>query len=273
MDWNLRACGRRGHETYQPREAALAERLHTETASGDAWRCLRCGTFVLGEPRRTGPAHDAPVLLRGRALRDAVVLRLLATERFIRGLIIALLAYAVFSLSSAQATVSQLFQQKLPALRVAARAFNWNIDDSAMVHTIRSVLQAKNSTLNLVAYGLAAYALLQLFEGVGLWLLKRWGEYFAVVATSVFIPFEVHEIVKKVTVLRIGAFIINVGAVIYLLWSKRLFGIGGGREAYESARHSAALIEVEQSAMSGDGAKARAAAPEPARAAAEPDPG
>jgi uncharacterized membrane protein (DUF2068 family) len=263
VDWNLRACGRRGHETYQPLEAGLAERLHTETAAGDAWRCLRCGDFVLGEPRRSGPAADAPVLLRGRALRDAVVLRLLAAERFIRGVIIALLAYAVFALSSAQATLSEFFTEKLPALRVAANAFHWNIDDSAMVHTIRSVLTAKNSTLNLVAVGLAAYALLQLIEGVGLWLLKRWGEYFAVVATSVFIPFEVHEILKKVTVLRVGALIINVAAVAYLLWSKRLFGIGGGREAYEAARHSAALIEVEQAAMTGEQPRAGVGSPEP----------
>ena len=263
MDWNLRACGRHGHETYQPLEAALAERLHTETAAGDAWRCLRCGDFVLGEPRRSGPADDAPIVLRGRALRDATVLRLLALERGIRGIIIALLAFAVYDLASSQATLNQWFSAKLPALRVAADAFNWNIDDSSMVHSIRSVLNAKSSTLNLVAIGLAAYALLQIIEGVGLWLLKRWGEYFAVVATSVFIPFEVHEILKKVTWLRVGAFIINVGAVIYLLWSKRLFGIGGGREAYEAARHSAALIEVEQSAMAPQEAHARAGSPEP----------
>jgi uncharacterized membrane protein (DUF2068 family) len=263
VDWNLRACGRHGHETYQPLETDLAERLHAETAAGDAWRCLRCGDFVLGEPRRSGPADDAPVLLRGRALRDATVLRLLAVERGLRGVVIALLAFAVYDLRSSQATLNQWFAEKLPALRVTADAFNWNIDDSSMVHTIRSVLNAKSSTLNLVALGLAAYALLQIIEGVGLWLLKRWGEYFAVVATSLFIPFEVHEILKKVTWLRVGAFIVNVGAVLYLLWSKRLFGIGGGRQAYEAARHSAALIEVEQSAMTKPGPRAPIGSPEP----------
>ncbi|MDQ1715651.1 MAG: hypothetical protein QOC60_1596, partial [Frankiaceae bacterium] len=54
-----------------------------------------------------------------------------------------------------------------------------------------------------------------------------------------------------------------VGAVLYLLWSKRLFGIGGGREAYEAARHSAALIEVEQSAMTKPGPRAPIGSPEP----------
>jgi uncharacterized membrane protein (DUF2068 family) len=267
VDWNLRACGRHGHETYQPTEPGLAERLHAETAAGDAWRCLRCGDFVLGAPRRSGPAADAPVVLRGRALRDAVVLRLLAVERLVRGVVIALLSYAVFSLRSSQATLNQLFQQKLPALRTAADAFNWNIDDSSMVHTIRSVLSAKSSTLDLVGIGLAAYAALQLVEGVGLWLLKRWGEYFAVVATSVFIPFEVHEILKKVTWLRIAAFVVNVAAVVYLLWSKRLFGIGGGKAAYEAARHSAALLEVERAALEAD------RAPSAAVGSPQPDPG
>ncbi len=33
----------------------------------------------------------------------------------------------------------------------------------------------------------AVYAAIELCEGVGLWLLKRWGEYFAAVATAIFL--------------------------------------------------------------------------------------
>jgi predicted membrane protein DUF2127 len=89
---------------------------------------------------------------------------------------------------------------------------------------------------------------LQLFEGVGLWLLKRWGEYFAVVATSLFIPLEVYELTEKITWLRVVALIVNVAAVVYLLVSKRLFGIRGGHAAYERAQRQASLLEVEESA-------------------------
>ena len=56
---------------------------------------------------------------------------------------------------------------------------------------IQHALDARHSTLLTVAAGVLAYGALQLLEAVGLWLMKRWGEYVAVVGTSVFIPLEV----------------------------------------------------------------------------------
>ena len=73
-------------------------------------------------------------------------------------------------------------------------------------------------------------------EAVGLWLLTRWGEYFAAVATAVFLPLEVRDLLRGVTVTRAGAFTINIAAVIYLLFAKRLFGLRGGRPAYDQER-------------------------------------
>ncbi len=76
--------------------------------------------------------------------------------------------------------------------------------------------------------------------------MKRWGEYFAAVATAIFLPYEIHDIIDKVTALRVGFFALNVAAVVYLLWTKRLFGIGGGRAAYEAKRHEESLLEVQE---------------------------
>jgi hypothetical protein len=64
----------------------------------------------------------------------------------------------------------------------------------------------------------------------------------------VFLPFEVYELTEKVSVLRVGALAINVAAVIYLVLSKRLFGVRGGGEAYEAQLRGEALLEVEQAA-------------------------
>jgi uncharacterized membrane protein (DUF2068 family) len=95
---------------------------------------------------------------------------------------------------------------------------------------------------------LLAYAAVQFVEATGLWLMKRWGEYVAVVGTAIFIPLEVYELLERVTWLRVLAFAFNVFAVIYILWTKRLFGFRGGREAFEAERHSESLLEVEQAA-------------------------
>src|SRR3954471_10363276 len=117
MDWNLRSCARHDHVTYAPDEPELRAKLEAHTPLGDAWRCLRCGTYVLGEPHGTGPAEDAPVLLRGKALRSAFILRALAIERWGRGLVLLLLAAAVFKLKSTQVSVQSLFQKNLKSLR------------------------------------------------------------------------------------------------------------------------------------------------------------
>lgn len=264
MDWSLRSCGRHGHVTYAPDEPDLRARLHAQTPLGVAWRCLRCGDFVLGEPKGSGPAEDAPTVLRGKMLRDLVILRLLAVERVIRGLAVLLLAYAVFRFRDHRGSVITAFKEDLPLLEELANKFGWDLADSSLVHTINSFLAFNATTLTWLAAGLAGYGVLQLVEATGLWLLQRWGEYFAVVATSAFIPLEVYELVEKFTWVRVGALIINIAAVIYLLVTKRLFGLRGGHEAYMAERHEANLLEVEVAAeTSGTGAA------EPAATAAE----
>lgn len=53
---------------------------------------------------------------------------------------------------------------------------------------------------------------------------------------------------KGITTTRVVTFAINVAAVIYLVVSKRLFGVRGGRRAYDEERRSEQLLEVEQAA-------------------------
>jgi uncharacterized membrane protein (DUF2068 family) len=248
MDWSLRACGRRGHETYAPDEPELRERLHVTTPAGEAWRCLRCGDFVVGPPASSGPADEAPIVLRDRALRDATILRLLAAERLIRAVVLLALGYGVLRFRSSQQSLRQTFERALPAAKPLEKALHINLTDTAFVTRIQKVLESRQHTLTLLAIALFAYAALQLLEGIGLWLLKRWGEYVAAIATAVFVPLEVHELIKKVTVLRVAALVINLAAIAYLVWTKRLFGVRGGHAAFEAERQSESLLEVEAAA-------------------------
>ncbi|WP_239334633.1 DUF2127 domain-containing protein [Frankia sp. CiP3] len=248
MEWNLRTCARKGHVTYRPDEPALADRLVAQTPAGPAWRCLRCGDFVVADPVAAGPARDAPVLLRGRALRDATVLRLLAVERIVRAVLLALVGYAVLRFRQSEADIQELFDKAIPAAKPLASVLHLDLDNSPTITHLRHLIHTKPSTLLLVATLLFGYAAIQIVEGVGLWLLRRWGEYFAAVATSVFLPLEVYELTERVTVLRVAALVINVAAVVYLVAAKRLFGVRGGRRAFEAERQSTSLLEVEQSA-------------------------
>lgn len=237
--------------TYAPDEPEYRDRLEAQTPLGPAWRCLRCGCYVLGEPQGAGPAADAPVLLRGKALRSAFILRALAIERWIRGAVLVLLAFAVWRLKSTQVSLKELFAKDLKSLQPFFDQIHFNVTDSSTIHSIQKALDAKPSTLNLIAGALLLYGALQILEGVGLWSLKRWGEYVAVVGTTLFIPLEVYELTQKATWLKAVVLVINVAAVVYLVVSKRLFGVRGGHRAYEAALHEASLLEVQESAHAG----------------------
>src|SRR6266542_2310313 len=182
--------------------AAYRAKREATTPLGDAWRCLRGGGYGLGEPHGSGPADDAPTLLRGKQLRSAFILRALAIERWIRGAVIALLGVAVLRFESTQVSLKELFDRDLASLKPFFDQINFNVSDSGTIRLIEKLLTAKHSTLNLIAGGLLFYGALQLVEGIGLWSLRRWGEYVAVVGTTLFFPFEVSETTEKVTVLR-----------------------------------------------------------------------
>jgi len=248
IDWDRRHCARKGHITYAPDELRLRGRLHAGTAVGEVWRCLRCGDFVLGEPQGSGPAERAPLVPRGRALRDLFILRFLAVERILRGLLIILAAWAVWKFSNSQDAVHKLFEDDLTAFKPVADHFHYDLDHSPVVDSIQKAFDYKKSTLQIVAAALLGYALIEIVEGFGLWWGKRWAEYLTVVATAAFLPLEVYELTEKVSYFKIGTLALNVHAVLYILLGKRLFGLRGGHKAFEAARRSASLLEVQEAA-------------------------
>ena len=245
VDFALRSCGLRGHATFAPDEPELRERLKADTPAGEAWRCLRCETFVVGPPRSSGPANTAPEIPRGRMLRDRTLMRALAVERALRCVIFLLVAAGVFKVNGSRERLRHAFEQDLPLLKPLANQIGWNPDNSKIIHTIEHAFSLSSSTLKWIALGLAAYALIELVEAVGLWLMQRWGEYFAVIATSVFLPLEIYELTEKITALRLFALVVNIVAVVWLLWSKRLFGLNGGAKAYREEHEAESLLSVE----------------------------
>ncbi|MCT9088721.1 DUF2127 domain-containing protein [Streptomyces sp. ASQP_92] len=248
IDWDRRTCARRGHVTYAPHEDVLRERLRADTGLGEAWRCLRCGDFALGAPHGSGPADEAPLVPRGKVLRDLFILRFLAFERAVRGVFIVLVAIAVWKFSNSQDAVRRFFDEYLDVFRPVFRHFHYDLDHSPVVGTVQKTFDYKHSTLVIVAVALLVYALIEIVEAVGLWRAKRWAEYLTVVATAMFLPLEIYELTEKVSWVKIATLTLNILAVLYILLVKRLFGLRGGHAAFEAERHSASLIEVETTA-------------------------
>jgi len=249
MDWSLLGCGTSGHVTFAPDEPALRDRLTVATREGPAWRCLRCETFVIGEPMATGPAAEAPRPRRAEQVRSALILRLFAVERFIRAVIIAALAIAVWRFSVSRLSLEEAYNQALPPLKALLRDFGFSVQHSKLLGLLHEAFTANSRTLGFIAIGLAAYAVIEVIEGVGLWMVKRWGEYFAMIVTSLGLPYEIYDLSNKVTVLRVVAFAVNLGLVLYLVLTKRLFGVRGGKKAYEAKLRSESLMDAEMKAL------------------------
>ena len=270
MDWSLFGCFRKGHITYAPDEPELRSRLTVATAGGPAWRCLRCGAFVTTGQHRSGPAGEAPLVRRGKELRSELILRVFAVERFLRFLFFGLAAYGVWRFRYDRAGIQRAYDNDLPAIRALYRDMGFDVNHSKLLGLIQRSFTLDSRTLTLVAGGLALYAIIELVEGVGLWLGKRWGEYFAMVATSIFLPYEIYDLTVKVTWLRLVALLINLLLVIYLVWSKRLFGVRGGKKAYDANLRSESVIEIEQAALAGAGPARPPVPGKQVRAAAPP---
>ncbi len=249
VDWSLFGCARKGHLTYAPDEPELRSRLTAATAGGPAWRCLRCGAFVTDARHGSGPAADAPLVRRGKELRSELILRVFAVERFLRFLVFAVAAYGVWRFRYDRAGIQRAFDNDLPAIRALYRDLGFDVNHSKLLGLIQNSFTLDSRTLSLLAAGLALYAIVELVEGTGLWLGRRWGEYFAMVATSIFLPYEIYDLTVKITWLRVVALLINLLLVIYLVWTKRLFGARGGKKAYDANLRSESVIEVEQAAQ------------------------
>ena len=63
-----------------------------------------------------------------------------------------------------------------------------------------------------------AYSGLALIEGYGLTMERVWAEYLTLSLTVVFLPWEIYELARHATVVKLGLLITNLLVLGYLLW-------------------------------------------------------
>ncbi len=67
----------------------------------------------------------------------------------------------------------------------------------------------------------AAYAAVRLAEAYGLWFERRWGAWLGAASGALYVPIEIYELVQRPSWIKAGTLVLNVGVVIYLLWTLR----------------------------------------------------
>lgn len=77
------------------------------------------------------------------------------------------------------------------------------------------------NTIRGIGVGSFIYAGLFLTEGIGLWLLKRWAEWFTIIMTSSLLPIELYEIHRHPTEWKVLLLVFNVAVVAFLFYQLR----------------------------------------------------
>ena len=76
-----------------------------------------------------------------------------------------------------------------------------------------------NGKLWMMALAAAVYALVRGIEAYGLWLERRWAEWFALLAGGLYLPVEIYELFRGLSWIKVGVFTTNVAIVAYMIYA------------------------------------------------------
>ncbi|MGA8363282.1 MAG: DUF2127 domain-containing protein [Solirubrobacteraceae bacterium] len=243
LHWELLVCAVRGHELagadateLRPQDAIFAR----EDASGTRWcRCLRCdGWQALARPEHPVRPHppersEIALPLRGKPLRDKIVLRLIAVDRAFHFVVLGVFGLLVLVFAADRGTLRATFYKVMADLQ-GGMTFDRSHATNGLWHELNNAFTTSSTHLHLLGAVLLAYGAVEGIEAVGLWYQRRWAEYLTFLVTTSLLPLEIYEILNHATPFKVVAFVINVAVVVYLLLAKRLFGLRGGTAANEA---------------------------------------
>lgn len=158
---------------------------------------------------------DAPA--EGAAARTAQpdrALRLIAAYKFCK--VVLMLAIGLGTLRLLNPEVAAWAERWAAALALRH-------DRRLLGQLISAVSGLSPGRLHALAIGAFSVALLFVVEGVGLWMGKRWAAYLTVIATTLFVPFEIVQLARLVTAARAAALLINLAVVAFLAYRLRRF--------------------------------------------------
>lgn len=119
---------------------------------------------------------------------------------------------------AAAVSALRLVHKDLPEMLLRlARHLHFSPESRIVDFVLRKTAIVDDRLLRRFSIALFAYAALGITEGIGLYLEKAWGEYITLIITASFLPWEIFEVFRRVTLVRAGLLAVNVFVFFYLL--------------------------------------------------------
>ena len=140
--------------------------------------------------------------------RSRVLLRIIAAFKFAKAVLLVITGAGVLRL--VHRDIASLADQLV-------ETFHLDPGKPYVSHALSRVSSLTPRQLHEIGLVAFIYAGLFLLEGIGLWSLKRWGEWITVVITGSLLPVEIYELFHQPTLPRGAVLLMNAAIVVYLV--------------------------------------------------------
>jgi uncharacterized membrane protein (DUF2068 family) len=143
---------------------------------------------------------------RAGAKRDPWIL-LIGVFKLVKGISLVIIGFGLLRLLHRD--VATVVEHWIEVLRVDP--------ENRYIHgALLRVFNVTPKQLKELSAGTFIYAAIFLTEGTGLLARKHWAEYMTLISTGLFLPLEVYEIYRHLTVIKLVVTVVNVLIVWYL---------------------------------------------------------
>lgn len=134
-------------------------------------------------------------------------LKTIATIEALKGAVVLLAAAGVVSLvhENAQFVVEEI-----------VRHFHLNPASRYPRIFLDALASLSSTRLWILAAGASLYATVRFLEAYGLWHERAWAEWLGVISGALYVPLEIYELFRGVTVIKLVLFITNMVIVLFL---------------------------------------------------------
>jgi uncharacterized membrane protein (DUF2068 family) len=157
--------------------------------------------------------NDGPSTVHSSQVRGSSGVRAIAIWEASKGVLVLLIGLGLLSLVRAQ-NVGEEIVERLPL----------SLTHQPPRILVYAASHLDNSQVRLLTGVALVYSTARFIEAYGLWRLRAWAEWFAILSGGIYLPFELYELIHHATVVKAVVLIVNAGIVGYLLyfrWSAR----------------------------------------------------